>query len=196
MDKRTFIKELRRKLESLPFEEREDAVSYYEEYLEEAGPEGEAEAIKNFGTVEEVAARIMGEKQRKTTSPPPEYTASPKKQGMSSTTKIILIIVTLPLTIPLASSVLGVLLGVFGTILGFGLAGIGMIGGGLFTLVSSFWVATSSAPTFIFFLGTALVVLALGVLLFVVAYQLAVFLPRAIIRLCRSGWEMIKGEAN
>ena len=196
MDKRTFIKELRRQLESLPFEEREDAVSYYEEYLEEAGPAGEAEAIKSFGTVEEVAARIMGEKQRKTTNPQSEYTAAPKKRGMSSTTKIILLIVTLPLTIPLVSTAFGLLLGLFGTILGFGLAGIGMIGGGVFTLVSSFWVATSSAPTFIFFLGCSLVVLALGTLFFVVAYQLIVFLPGAIIRLCRGGWEMIKGEGN
>ena len=196
MDKRTFIKELRRQLESLPFEEREDAVSYYEEYLEEAGPEGEAEAIANFGTVEEVAARIMGEKQKKTTTAPPEYTASAKRQGMSSTTKMVLLIVTLPITIPLVSAAFGLLLGLFGTILGFGAAGIAMMGGGVYALIFSFGVMTSSVPTFIFFLGVALVVLALGTLFFVGAYQLLVFVPRALIRLCRGGWEMIKGEGN
>ena len=44
---------------ALPEAERKDASSYYEDYLDAAGPENEARAIAELGSPEEVA-RIRG----------------------------------------------------------------------------------------------------------------------------------------
>lgn len=204
MDKRTFLKELRRHLEALPFEEREEAVSYYEEYLEEAGPTGEAEAIEKFGSPKELAQQILEERQGYTqTSAPPPPQAPPQKEksgGMSSTTKIILLIVTAPITIPLAFSLLGALgslfIGFISLVFGFGVAGIAMVGGGIFTLISAFGLALTSTPTFVFFLGASFVVLGLGVLFFLLAWQIATWIPRLIARLCRFIKRQFQKEVN
>lgn len=58
MNKVEFLARLNQILSDLPEEERTEAVSYYEEYLAEAGPEREAELLMEFGSPERVAAEI------------------------------------------------------------------------------------------------------------------------------------------
>ncbi len=58
MDKKEFIRQLHQMLSDLPEEERREAVSYYEEYLEDAGPEQEAQTLAELGSPEQVAATI------------------------------------------------------------------------------------------------------------------------------------------
>lgn len=61
MNRTEFMKELEYLLQDIPDEEREDAVSYYRDYLEEAGEEHEEQAIREFGSPERVAAIIRSE---------------------------------------------------------------------------------------------------------------------------------------
>lgn len=61
MNRMEFIKELEYLLQDVPEEEREDAVGYYRDYLEEAGDEGEEQAILEFGSPERVAAIIRSD---------------------------------------------------------------------------------------------------------------------------------------
>jgi len=75
MNRKDFLKDLRRELERLPFEERESAITYYEEYLDEAGPENEAEAIRSFGSPASIAAGLRAEEAMNT---PP---TTPKEGG-------------------------------------------------------------------------------------------------------------------
>ena len=58
MDKTEFIWQLNQMLADLPEEERAEAVSYYEEYLEDAGLEQEAQTLEELGSPEQVAAII------------------------------------------------------------------------------------------------------------------------------------------
>lgn len=58
MGKEEFLNRLNYLLGDIPEEERQDAVSYYRSYLEEAGPEREEEVLAGFGTPEQVAAAI------------------------------------------------------------------------------------------------------------------------------------------
>lgn len=61
MTRYEFLAALEQCLSSLPAEERKDALRYYEDYLDAAGPENEARAIAELGTPEEVARKILDE---------------------------------------------------------------------------------------------------------------------------------------
>ena len=58
MSRETFMKELEYLLQDIGEEERADALAYYRDYLDEAGPEREEQALAEFGSPERVAAMI------------------------------------------------------------------------------------------------------------------------------------------
>ena len=58
MDRKTYMKELAYLLQDMSEEEREEALQYYEDYFEDAGPEKEAEVIAELGSLERLAAMI------------------------------------------------------------------------------------------------------------------------------------------
>ena len=61
MKKEEFMRELEYLLQDIPDEEKEDAVAYYRDYLEEAGPENEEAVIQDFGSPERIAAIIRAD---------------------------------------------------------------------------------------------------------------------------------------
>lgn len=61
MDKETFLAELGRLLAGLPEQEQEEALQYYRDYLEDAGPEHEAEVLRELGSPRKAAAAVMGQ---------------------------------------------------------------------------------------------------------------------------------------
>ncbi|HJC47494.1 MAG TPA: hypothetical protein IAA04_05525 [Candidatus Lachnoclostridium pullistercoris] len=58
MSRETFMKELEYLLQDIGEEERSDALAYYRDYLDEAGPENEEKVLQEFGSPERVAAMI------------------------------------------------------------------------------------------------------------------------------------------
>ena len=58
MTGKEFLEQLEKLLKDLPEHDREDALAYYKDYLEEAGPENEAAVIKELGSPETVAETI------------------------------------------------------------------------------------------------------------------------------------------
>ena len=61
MTRNEFLAALEQLLAPLPEAERKDALSYYEDYLDAAGPENEVRAIAELGSPEEVARKILDE---------------------------------------------------------------------------------------------------------------------------------------
>lgn len=61
MRKDVFIKELEYLLQDIPDEDKADAIAYYQDYLEEAGPENEEKVIQDFGSPERIAAIIRAD---------------------------------------------------------------------------------------------------------------------------------------
>ena len=59
MTRTAFLAALEQLLAPLPESERKDALRYYEEYLDAAGPENAARAIAEQGSPEEVARKIL-----------------------------------------------------------------------------------------------------------------------------------------
>lgn len=70
MTRTAFLAALEQLLAPLPEAERKDALSYYEDYLDAAGPENEARAIAELGSPEEVARKILDEQTRQAALPP------------------------------------------------------------------------------------------------------------------------------
>ncbi len=58
MSREEFMKELEYLLQDIGEEERSDALAYYRDYLDEAGPENEEKVLREFGSPERVAAMI------------------------------------------------------------------------------------------------------------------------------------------
>ncbi len=58
MKRKEYMEELEQLLLSLPTEEREEAIRYYNDYFEDAGVENEDRVIRELGTLEEVSAKI------------------------------------------------------------------------------------------------------------------------------------------
>lgn len=61
MSREEFIRELEYLLQDIPDGDREDAIAYYRDYLEEAGDDHEADAMREFGSPERVAAIIRAD---------------------------------------------------------------------------------------------------------------------------------------
>ena len=59
MTRAEFIAELRGRLYTLPAEERDNAIQFYEEYFDAAGPENEQAVINELGSPENVANKIL-----------------------------------------------------------------------------------------------------------------------------------------
>ena len=63
MNKNLFLEELRRLLSDLPPEEREQAITYYEDYFEDAGTENEQAILEELGSPQELARQIKATTQ-------------------------------------------------------------------------------------------------------------------------------------
>lgn len=61
MNRETFMKELEYLLQDISEEEKADALSYYADYLEEAGTDNEEQVLKEFGSPERIAAMIRAD---------------------------------------------------------------------------------------------------------------------------------------
>ena len=81
MTRTAFLAALEQLLAPLPEAERKDALSYYEDYLDAAGPEKEAQTIAELGTPEEVAHKILEEQAPADSSAAP---ASPAHKPRST----------------------------------------------------------------------------------------------------------------
>ncbi len=158
-----FLQQLAADLSVLPAEERENALSYYREYFEEAGPEDEDAAAERLGSPQSVAERIIHEvggasqtddeavhpeeetkpEAEKTEQTAAQYDVPPLAEKNSGTSGyshillgIVLICVTFPIWISVLSVVLSIIVSLAAVILSFAAAGIGAPLQGTFSILS------------------------------------------------------------
>jgi uncharacterized membrane protein len=166
--------ELERQLARIDSREREEALAYYNEYFDEAGPENEARVIEELGSPVRVAAQIKADAAVKgmggTDTPP-------VKKGVSTIWVVILGILALPVALPVVFAVLGtgigLLVAVFAVVAALLAAGVAVCGGGVAAFIAGAAVLFVDAPTGLFYMGGGLaaagVAILLGVLVFVAA---------------------------
>lgn len=174
MNRATFLAQLRRGLAGLPQEEIDAALTYYNEYFDDAGPEWEAEAIAQLGSPEEVAAQLMGDYALRNPAEPAP--AGPKKR--SKVGWILLCIFAAPIGLPIALGIalvfIVLLLALMIVILAVLVAAVALIAGGLVSGVAGASVLAGDLFTGLLFIGLGLCCIALGLL----AWIFGVFLAR------------------
>ena len=168
MDRVEYIQRLEKKLGALPPEEHKSAIQYYEEYFDEAGPENEQKVIEELGPPEKVGAMIRA-----------NHAVQDMEKSNGSTGKsiktifvVMLAIFAAPIAIPIAFAIFVViaslvfsLLVVFFSLFA---AGISAAAGGFFTIIAAIFVIIQSPATFVFFTGTGLTAMAIGVALLII----------------------------
>ena len=180
MNRNTFLKELRRELEVLPFDEREAAITYHEEYFDEAGPDREQETIASLGTPASIAAAL---KVDYAVNKPPK---SPKEGGVK-VWMIILAFFALPVALPLALTlailIFTLFIVFFSVVFALGVTAFSLVVGGIATLIAAFSTLFTSPLTFLFFLGLGAVSIGIGVLFCYATYFVATRLAGVFARL-------------
>lgn len=97
MDRKMYMEALARELKRLPKEEREEAILYYSEYFDDAGPEHEAEVMEELGDAKALAAQILKEVAIKRLEEP----GRAAKKGLSTVWIVVLALCAAPIGLPL-----------------------------------------------------------------------------------------------
>jgi uncharacterized membrane protein len=166
--------ELERQLARIADHERAEAIAYYNEYFDEAGPENEARVIKELGSPVRVAAQIKADAAVKGMS---GTDAPPVRKGISTIWFVILGIFALPIALPIVISVFSVgialLVTAFAVVAALVAAVVAVCAGGVFAFIAGVGVLFANVPTGLFYMGGGLaaagVSLLLGILVFAVA---------------------------
>ena len=174
MNRKEFMAELERQLARIDDREREEAIAYYNEYFDEAGPENEARVIEELGSPVRVAAQIKADAAVKGMG---SKEAPSVKKGISTIWFVILGIFALPIALPIVFAVftvcIGLLVAAFAIVVSLVAAFVATIAIGVFAFVAGVGVLFASVPTGLFFMGGGLIAagvsLLLGVLTFVAA---------------------------
>lgn len=126
MNKSEFLKALSKQIKLLPKEDREDALTFYTEYLEDYGFAEDEDVTAKLGTPKEVAKNMIAEITMK------HIDSNEEKKSAKKTATIVWIaiisIFSLPISLPIALCLLLVILALFVSLL---ILFISLIGAGI-----------------------------------------------------------------
>ena len=178
MTKQEFLNRLSQLLADLAPEEQQEAMQYYSECFEEAGPEGEQELIEQLGSPEKVAAIIRANVPQckpetdGAAGAPVQPSAAPvynqpatnpiKNLKSQKGLMILLLVVLFPLWIGAAACVFGIALSVLGIIVGFAVSALGCFAGGIGALIRAFLSMDQGFGTVLMTISMAFFDFALG----------------------------------
>jgi len=189
MTKNDFLAELEKRLKPLDESERQDALNFYREYFEEAGPEKEGEVIKELGSPAFVAAQVISKAQTENPS------ARPAGNRLSFLWIMFLGILSAPITLPLLFAFLlaAFIFIVVAASLIFALlsAAAGLLWEGLITFISAFAGLFAHFAQSVFIMGASLVKLAVGGLILLAAFYLAKY---ALCFIIKAGQKILNKE--
>lgn len=178
MNKTQYLKELNGYLYTLPEEERDAALKYYEEFFADAGEENEQLVISDLGSPKSLAQAIIDAQgelaspyRKWTTSEAPQYQPKARMSGGMKAWFIILIIFSCPIWISLGAAFFAVFVGlvaaVFGVWVGLVAAVLALIVSGIFVFIVGVTTAFVSPIAGVWAVGGGLVVLSIGLLLLI-----------------------------
>lgn len=222
MTRKEFMRQLEQLLKDLPEHDRLDAIAYYEDYFDEAGPEKEVELILELGSPEKVAATLKRE-TKNWGSEQGEYTEYGYSDGCEERNRqtpaeqqeekknvrrplplalvIVILIFGLPIGGSLLSGVFGILLGVLGAVFGclvalIVLAAAGLIGGSAVFVVGLTKLILDPALGLLG-IGVGTLLLAIGLILLILFLWLVIIaIPamfRFVVDLCQKGLYKLRG---
>lgn len=171
-------------------------MAYYETYFEEAGPQREAELIRDLGDPQSLARHIAGESLTGEAARPDD---GPRSGRLGGVWKALLAICAAPIAIPLVFALVVVAVALIAAtailVVAVGGSGVVCIGAGIFAAVCGLGAfAARGIATTIFFVGGGFVAAGLGLLLLVGAVCLSALCMRGTAWLLRRG--LHRGETQ
>lgn len=191
MSKEEYLAELERNLRKLPEEEREEAMQYYREYLEEAG-ENVEEVIEKLGSPKEVAngiirecavksLEVVGQGQKREKE---EEKERKKNDTAKNVWLIILGIFAAPVAFPVAIAIVAVLFSIFVVMAAFfftvTVLDLSFFLVGIVAFVVGIGIVTVSPITTVFLIGCSLFVNGFGIVAIILTIQIIKLVIKAI----------------
>ena len=202
MDKTTYLSAVEKALKGLSATDRQNALAYYSEYLDDAESEGHPDAEGILGSPRTLAAQIkadiamnpfppgyqsasgyqqaQGYQPASGYQPPmppmPPMPARKEKSGIGTVWTVVLAIFAIPIGLPLALSLvvlaLAVLLILFALLITLAAIVVAFFAGGLAAGIVGFILLFSNFPVGLFYLGAGLILLGLFILCAIAFWQL------------------------
>ena len=194
MTKTEYIAKLTKYLRKLPQKDYEEALEYFMEYFEEAGPENEARVIAELGTpkedAHEVISRLLDEKVIEDTT------------SLRNKTTIIWIAILAVLASPVAFLILPFFLAMLMTLLMIIFAvmvtalalTLVLLISGVHTFSTSFSLLSVSLASTLFRLGVGLLMFGGALLLFLISFEICKLIVKLITLLIK--WLIKKGRKS
>ena len=169
MTKNEYLSRLESKLRVLPYEEKQDALEYYDGYLSDA--ENEFEAITELGSPGEVAANILANYVAKEPIPRKhthyrERGSSGAKTALVITLALFALPIGLPLVITIAALAFSMIITFGSLVLAFGITAVGLVVGGLVGIAAIPFLIFQNFGGALQVLGGGLVSIGVGILFF------------------------------
>ena len=172
MNKENYMTELKRQLSSLPPEERNEAIIFYEEYISDM-TEKNPENLDSIAPPHQAAAQIKAEIAIRSTT---DKTIK-KKKGISTAWTVLLGVLALPVGLPIAIAVAAVTIALIITaiavIISLFAAAISIAISGIAFIIVSFALVFISFPAALFYFGAGLLALSLSYIMTVGVYYLS-----------------------
>lgn len=181
MTRTDYLAELNKYLRRLPEADYQEAMDYFTEYFDEAGPENEEAVIAELGTPKEAASDVISTVLGK-------HVTEPNKTPKTNATIIGMIVLSIfaaPIALPILIGLIFILLGIVFVVLSIiiiaylcGLAGIFLAA---MTLFESFQLLTSSLPALAMGIGVSFVFLGGSILAWILTTKFAQLAGKGIV---------------
>ncbi|MCL1885913.1 MAG: DUF1700 domain-containing protein [Dehalococcoidia bacterium] len=173
MNRNEFISELRKRLRRLPQDEIESAVSYYEEYFNDAGSQNDSQTIAALGSPSAVASKIIG-----------EYVVNDAEKAKPKRNNVLLITILAlcasPIALPIVISIIALVFSIIMVFISIGFSGVAVALAGLFAIVIGFWSFSQGIATGLFYLGVGILTFVIGVVITGLSIKLGQVVFRAL----------------
>ena len=192
MNKKEFLNALTKKLKLLPKEDREDAISFYTEFLEDSGFNDTEDVTGKIGTPKQVASELIANCTKKHIDENEEK-KSPKKTARIVWLAIISIFslpITLPLAIALLIIVLTLIIVLIVLFIAFAASAIAVAVAGVGLIIAGFFAPGIGQK--LVCAGIGLITLAIGVLILFVTILIYVLLIRLFVSIIKKNVEKRK----
>ena len=195
MSRKAFMARLDELLADITEAEKDEALSYYEEYFEDAGPENEEEVIQSLGSPEKVAATIKAglseNAQEDGEFSETGYTNSyydvkdevatiNKRKGLGGIGTggwIIILILCLfalpilgPILLGIAGTIFGILVAIAAVIFAVLVTGVALVAAAIAMVVAGFATLFTTPLVGIALIGAALLVAGVGILIAILGF--------------------------
>lgn len=168
MKREEYLASLGRELRRLPKEDYDEAMAYFIEYLDEAGPDNEQQAFEDLGSPQQAAEEIIMKKAQENLSSTEQ---SSVKKGFSKIWVGILAVFAAPIALPVALAVVIVIcalaFSVLAVVFSLGVSGVALTAGGIATALAPLVCILSEPASVMATTGLGLVSTGLGILVMI-----------------------------